>query len=80
MSKIRYAAVREGTTHAFIENDEYTQRRWNLVYPITDDLVTIKLSSVDHKNNTTVNYKLDLEKLTLTRDDGTVFDLVLMND
>lgn len=83
----RYYVKRKGITYGYIENDSFEEYRWRFVHPIEDGKFTIDITSVhpvhDENDNLSIEkrtksiaFSIDMEKAILTRDDGTIFEIV----
>lgn len=82
----RFEVQREGIVYGYVEEGTFETRRWNFVYPIVDgkismDITTVNIQKQDGKTLLesqikNIGFDVDFEKRTLTRNDGTVFDLV----
>ncbi|WP_345829070.1 hypothetical protein AAGR22_19120 [Erwinia sp. HDF1-3R] len=88
MTQIKsYSVKREGITYSCIENDSFEDRRWRFVHPIEDGKFTMDITSVHpvhgendnlsfEKRTKSITFSIDMEKAKLTRDDGTIFEIV----
>lgn len=83
----RYSVKREGITYGYIENDIFGEYRWRFVHPIEDGKFTMDITSVHpvhgendnlsfDKRTKSIIFSIDMEKAILTRDDGTIFEIV----
>lgn len=85
----RFEVQLEGITYGYIEEGRFEGRRWELVYPIEDDKVSIGITKILPKKDSgggdgftftkqieTIAFDIDIDNRKMTRSDGTVFTLV----
>ncbi|WP_182057882.1 hypothetical protein [Pantoea sp. ME81] len=83
----RYSVKREGITYGYIENDSFEDSRWRFVHPIEDGKFTMDITSIHpvlgendnlsiEKRTKSNSFSIDMKKAIITRDDGTVFEIV----
>lgn len=73
----KYSVVREGVTYGTIEDDVYNDKRW-FAFPIENNQVMIDITKVflGEKEVISTNFSIDIGNKTMTRGDGTIFNLV----
>lgn len=76
----KYSVVRDGKTYGSIEDDVYNDKRW-FSYPIENNKITMDITKVSlgQKEVISTDFSVDIENKTMTREDGTIFQLVEEN-